>query len=285
MTANPLHPIRYLHTIHAALECERLRRIYCDVFGGIVFAENYYPPEDRDAALLYVADHMIEVMAPRHTDELSFMFARYLQKTGPSYHSISFRVADCAAAHERCKDLGILINTVGPGLIYLHPKSTGGIIIELTDHHMPNDPWDLPNWRADWAVGRPDRPQALAHIVCAPRNPAAAIAFLVEALDGRAGDRSDIDWPQRATATPVEVADIVLLILDPVDCSAGPLVEFASGPNAGVYALAWSIADPAAGAEWFRRNGLAADTVQNGGGYGCEVMLDGVRHWFTGAPA
>ena len=67
---------------------------------------------------------MIEVMAPLHTEDLSFMFARYLQKAGPSYHSISFKVADCDAAHKRRKELGILINTLAPGLIYLHPKST-----------------------------------------------------------------------------------------------------------------------------------------------------------------
>ena len=42
---------------------------------------------------------------------------------------------------------GIVLNTTGPGLIFLHPKSTGGIIMELTDHRMPSDPWDLPNWR------------------------------------------------------------------------------------------------------------------------------------------
>jgi hypothetical protein len=244
--ANPLHPLRYLHTIHAAPECERLRRIYCDVFGGIVFHESYYPPEDRDAALLYVADHMIEVMSPRHVDDLSFMYARYLRKTGPSYHSISFRVRDVPAAQARCEELGILINTTGPGLIFLHPKSTGGIIMELTDHWMPNDPWDLPNWRRDWAVGRADRPHALSHIVCAPRNPAAAVAFLVDALDGKAHAPVTLEWPERATAIRVDVADMTLLVLDPADRESGQLARFANGPNAGVYALAWKLADPQA---------------------------------------
>jgi hypothetical protein len=280
MTDNPLHPLRYLHTIHAALECDRLRQIYCDVFGGISFSENYFPPEDRDAVLLYVADHMIEVMAPRHPDDLNFMYARYLQKAGECYHSISFRVADCEAAHARCNELGILINTTGPQLIYLHPKSTGGLIMELTSHFMPNDPWDLPHWRRDWADGRPNRPHALAHLVCAPRNPARAIEFLVEAMDGKPGAATELAWPQPARATPIEVADITLLILDPIDQSAGPLVDFATGPNSGVYALAWHVADPAAGAEWFNRNGLEATKLQTGGPYTLELILDGARHWF-----
>ena len=136
MSYNPLRALRYLHTIHAAPECERLRHIYQHVFGGLVFHESYYPPEDRDAALLYVADHMIEVMSPRDPGNMDFMYARYVRKSGPSWHSISFRVADCAAARAHCEANGIKLNTTGPGLIFLHPKSTGGIIMELTDH-----PW------------------------------------------------------------------------------------------------------------------------------------------------
>jgi hypothetical protein len=274
---------RLLHTIHAAPTCERLRQLYCAVFGGIVFHENYYGPEDRDAALLYVADHMIEVMAPRRPDDRRFMFARYVHKIGASYHSISFAVADCAAAQERCKELGILINTAGPGLLFLHPKSTGGVVMELTDHKMPNDPWDLPHWRHDWAQGRPSRPHALAHIVCAPRNPAAAIGFLVDALGGTAHAPYSVDWPQRATATPVEVADGKLLILDPADRSAGPLAEFVNGPNAGVYALAWQLADADGAADWFGQNGLAVEPIAKDVAYTHQVVVDGARHWFVQA--
>ena len=276
-----LTPLRYLHTIHAAPECERLRHIYTHVFGGITFHESYYPPEDRDAALLYVADHMIEVMSPRHVGDMNFMYARYLAKAGPGYHSISFRVKDVPAARARCDALGVLINTEGPGLIFLHPKSTGGLIMELTDHLMPNDPWDLPNWRRDWAMGRHDRPHALAHIVCAPRFPAAAVRFLVDVLGGKAHAHAAVAWPERATATRVDVADITLVILAPDDPS-GEIARFANGTNGGVYALAWSVADPQAAAARYADNhtcNLHAHPAH--GDYTHEVLLDGARHWFA----
>ena len=277
--ANPLRALRYLHTIHAAPECERLRHIYQHVFGGIVFHESYYPPEDRDAALLYVADHMIEVMSPRDPDNMDFMYARYVRKAGPSWHSISFRVANCVAARTYCEANGILLNTTGPGLIFLHPKSTGGIIMELTDHRMPNDPWDLPNWRRDWAAGRANRPHAIDHIVCAPRNPARAVEFLVEALGGTAGASYQVDWPQKAKATPVQVADAKLVVLEPESPNSGPLADFAHAPNAGVYALAWQVADPAAGAAWLAENGIPV--TRAGSGYAGEALLDGARHWLV----
>jgi 4-hydroxyphenylpyruvate dioxygenase-like putative hemolysin len=281
---NALHPLRYLHTIHAVPECNRMRQIYTDVFGGISFHEGYFGPEDRDAALLYVADHMIEVMAPRHVEDMRFMYARYLAKNGPGYHSISFKVADAEAAHERCKELGIAINTTGPGLIFLHPKSTGGLIMELTDHRMPNDPWDLPHWRRDWAAGRPARPHALAHVVCAPRYPETAIRFLVDVLDGTAHPPVEIGWPERAKATRIDVADISLLILEPSDPSQSALADFANGPNSGVYALAWKVADPEAAAIWCETNFTAALDVERLGGdsqYTYSVTVDGARHWFV----
>ena len=284
-SANPLQPLRYLHTIHAVPECERMRQIYTDVFGGITFHEGYFAPQDRDAALQYVADHMIEVMSPRDNDDMRFMYARYLAKAGPGYHSISFRVADVEAAHARCDELGIQINTTGPGLIFLHPKSTGGLIMELTDHRMPNDPWDLPNWRRDWAVGRPTRPHALAHIVCTPRQPQAAIRFLVDALDGKAHAPETIAWPEPATATRIDVADIALLVLEPADPATSAITAFANGPNGGVYALAWKVADPAGAADWFSKGNFIAqldvETLANGGQYTHALTVDGARHWFV----
>ena len=281
---NPLHPRRYLHTIHAAPECDRLRHIYCDVFGGITFSENYYAPEDRDAALLYVADHMIEVMAPHTPDDMRFMYARYLAKAGPGYHSISFGVENVEAAQAYCDANGILINTAGPGLIFLHPKSTGGIIMELTEHRMPNDPWDLPNWRRDWAAGRPARPHALAHLVCAPRYPDAAIAFLTGALEGTVRDVTQVDWPQPAIATWIDIADVTLAVLKPNDEAAGPLVAFSQGTNGGLFALAWQVEDADGAAAWFANNhtqDLPFEVPPARSGYSHEFVIDGARHWFA----
>jgi hypothetical protein len=279
-SSNPLSPIRYLHTIHAAPECVRLRGIYMDVFGGLIFAENYYAPEDRDAVLLYVADHMIEIMSPHDPENMDFMYARYVKKTGPSYHSISFSVADADAAVAACAERGLLLNTTGPGLLYLHPKSTGGIIMELTHHRMPNDPWDSPSWNRDWSKGRDDRPHALAHIVCAPRNPRAAIDFFCQHMDGVADPAFAISWPQPARATPVRVADATLLILEPDDPAAGPLVDFSSGPNSGVYALAWKVAAPEAAESWFAGKGFPLEPLGDGP-WSHALVVDGARHWLA----
>ena len=64
----------------------RLR--YQDALGGLVFAENYFPAEDRDCALLYVANHMVEPMAPRNPEDMTKPFARMAAKIGEAFHSL-----------------------------------------------------------------------------------------------------------------------------------------------------------------------------------------------------
>jgi len=64
--------------------------------------------------------------------------ARFIEKRGPGLHHIALRVLDCEAALSAVAEAGFsLIDTVprlgaGGKLIgFLHPKSTGGVLLEL----------------------------------------------------------------------------------------------------------------------------------------------------------
>jgi hypothetical protein len=83
---------RIVHTIHAVADIAACRARYLDMLGGLIFAEGYFEAEDRDMALLYVADHMIEPMAPRDPARLDKHFARYLHRYGPGLHSLDFSI-------------------------------------------------------------------------------------------------------------------------------------------------------------------------------------------------
>ena len=71
-----IHASRIIHTIHATTDIYACRLLYQDALGGLVFAENYFPAEDRDCALLYVANHMVEPMAPRNPGDMTKPYAR-----------------------------------------------------------------------------------------------------------------------------------------------------------------------------------------------------------------
>lgn len=65
---------------------------------------------------------------------------RFLDRRGPGLHHIAFRVADIDATLKRLSEAGIrLIDEKGrPGagghkVAFLHPQSTGGILIELVE--------------------------------------------------------------------------------------------------------------------------------------------------------
>lgn len=86
---------------------------------------------------VHFGDVDVELLAPRDPDG---PIARFLAKRGPGIHHLCFRVADLEAALERCRALGyrLVDDRPRPGaggrrVAFLHPKSTAGILLELTE--------------------------------------------------------------------------------------------------------------------------------------------------------
>lgn len=66
--------------------------------------------------------------------------AKFLAKRGPGIHHVCYRVPDLDAALERCKAAGYRLvdeqprrGAGGRRIAFLHPKSTNGILLELTE--------------------------------------------------------------------------------------------------------------------------------------------------------
>ncbi|MBW8783040.1 MAG: lactoylglutathione lyase, partial [Novosphingobium sp.] len=130
---------RIIHTIHATTDIYGCRLLYQDALGGLVFAENYFPAEDRDAALLYVTNHMVEPMAPRDPANLEKPFARMTAKIGQAFHSFEIKVADGKAASQAFRDAGAKTASDYGFFFFVRPESTGGVLLEVCEVPMPND--------------------------------------------------------------------------------------------------------------------------------------------------
>ena len=99
------------------------------------------PLGDSDGARiagLAAGDSLVELLEP--ADPAS-PIARYLEKRGPGIHHLCLAVDDLDDMLQRCRDAGLrLIDEVprrgaeGKRIAFLHPKSTGGILIELSEH-------------------------------------------------------------------------------------------------------------------------------------------------------
>ena len=99
------------------------------------------PLDDADGAHiagLRAGESLAELLEAKLPDS---PIGRFIAKRGPGIHHICFAVDDLAATLERCRRAGIkLIDDVprrgadGKSIAFLHPSSTAGVLIELTEH-------------------------------------------------------------------------------------------------------------------------------------------------------
>jgi methylmalonyl-CoA/ethylmalonyl-CoA epimerase len=96
--------------------------------------------DDADGARISgfsAGESLVELLEPVVDDS---PIGKFIAKRGPGIHHVCFEVDDLAAALERCRAAGIrLIDEIprlgaeGKHIAFLHPSSTGGVLIELTE--------------------------------------------------------------------------------------------------------------------------------------------------------
>jgi len=97
--------------------------------------------EDADGARivgLSAGESLVELL---EGDNPASPITRFVTKRGPGIHHICFSVDDLDAMLARCRAAGIKlidekprIGAEGKRIAFLHPKSTGGVLVELSDH-------------------------------------------------------------------------------------------------------------------------------------------------------
>jgi methylmalonyl-CoA/ethylmalonyl-CoA epimerase len=97
--------------------------------------------DDSDGASIVgfsAGEPLVELLA---ADDPASPIARFLAKRGAGIHHICFSVDDLDAMLERCRRAGVQlidekprIGAEGKRIAFLHPKSTAGVLVELSDH-------------------------------------------------------------------------------------------------------------------------------------------------------
>ena len=102
-------------------------------------AEETVEGEQVHVAMIPVGESRIELLEP--TSETSTV-ARFLAKRGEGLHHVCLRVPDLKAAVDRLKRDGVRLVSeeikVGAGghrYVFVHPQSTGGVLMELVEGH------------------------------------------------------------------------------------------------------------------------------------------------------
>jgi methylmalonyl-CoA/ethylmalonyl-CoA epimerase len=110
----------------------RWRKIF-DLQPGV---REWVESQKTDALLLPMGDTSFELVAPRGNEGLT----RFLDKRGPGLHHVAIEVDDIAGAIALLTALGVpLIDTSprrgarGHKVAFVHPKATGGVLVELVE--------------------------------------------------------------------------------------------------------------------------------------------------------
>jgi methylmalonyl-CoA epimerase len=126
---------RIAHVGIAVADLSAALAFYRDVLGL-----EPHPPEDVDGARILAlpfGESEIELLAPLEAES---PIGKFLAKRGPGIHHICYRVPDLEAALQACRSAGYRlidetprIGAGGRRIAFVHPKTTAGILLELTD--------------------------------------------------------------------------------------------------------------------------------------------------------
>ena len=122
---------------HIAIAVNSLKESV-DLFNNLLEAEpklEHIPDEMVNTAVYTLAGTSLELVEPA-SDKSTV--AKFLEKRGNGLHHISFQVEDINSAVKLLREKGFdLIDEIpkkgsgGTKIVFLHPKSTGGVLIEL----------------------------------------------------------------------------------------------------------------------------------------------------------
>ena len=126
------------HIAVAVPNVEEAARFYEEALGLKLGGVEVVEGMDTKVGFFQIGETRIELVEPTKEETA---LAKFLATKGPGIHHICFEVEDVAEALKSCKEKGArLVDEVpragahGTKVGFLHPKSTGGVLIELSEH-------------------------------------------------------------------------------------------------------------------------------------------------------
>ncbi len=127
--------MRFDHAGVATDNAEGLAFLYEDLLGCSIVHEERF--EELKVMFLELENGYFELLEPQDEGTI----ARYLEKHGGGLHHIALETDDIERALETAKEAGVECidseprrGAWGHQVAFLHPKSTGGVLIEFVEH-------------------------------------------------------------------------------------------------------------------------------------------------------
>jgi methylmalonyl-CoA epimerase len=123
------------HIAIAVREADPIVALMEQALGGRRGGEELLDDGGLRVVFVHLGPVTIELLEPRSPEHT---VAKFLASRGPGLHHVSLDVTDLGAALERCRTAGIRLideeprpGAHGTQVAFLHPKSVGGVLLEL----------------------------------------------------------------------------------------------------------------------------------------------------------
>lgn len=135
------------HVAVCVSDLDEALALWRDVLGIVPARREVVASQKTEAVLLPIgsgeAATSLELIAPRGNDSLE----RFLQKRGPGLHHVAIEIEGLDEALALLRTLGVpLIDEVarvgarGHRVAFVHPKATGGVLVELVEPALSTPP-------------------------------------------------------------------------------------------------------------------------------------------------
>src|SRR5437762_13763667 len=126
------------HSRIATNAIEHAASIYRDALGVHVTETEEVPGQKVRVAILPIGESRIELLEATSADS---PISKFLAKRGPGIHHIALRVDDIRTTLADLKSKGARLIDQAPRtgaggclVAFIHPSSTGGVLLELVEH-------------------------------------------------------------------------------------------------------------------------------------------------------
>jgi hypothetical protein len=236
------------------------------------------------AQVAYANGMKVEVLEPYQVEQNDFL-RRFLDRSGPGPHHLTFKVKDLAQALDLAEQAGY--RPVGVNLdnswwkeAFLHPKDAPGVVVQLAESNEGGDWGGGPG--PDWLPRpRTDTAATLVHVGHALADLDEGTRLFVDLLGGTtdgSGEHDGIRWLDLAWPGPGRVRLL----------TGRPLEGWLGGRSGRVHHLAFVTADPAGVADARPLMGESADAttyeVAPDHNHGVRLLLNAVKAPFASRP-
>lgn len=124
----------------AVSNLEEALKVYTDVLGLRLHGTEVVEEQKVRVAFMPVGDTEIELL---ESTDPEGPIAKFIEKRGEGIQHIAFRVDDIEEALEQMRQKGVRLidekpryGAGGARIAFLHPKSTGGVLVELCEREQ-----------------------------------------------------------------------------------------------------------------------------------------------------